>query len=337
MAVSNPVPHYVTAAVSTVGVLGGAYYAYQAYQEKKNKLPDEWKQVGYLKRLYVYPIKSCAPVLLNQGECTSLGMRVGWLRDRVLMIVDAKDNNFITARVYPELLKVQPTIKNAILTLEHPSMEKIEINLAEVMVTQKQMNATVWKAEVPVYDCGDEVNKWITKFLARPDMNFRLVYYAAQKCRPKVGAPKVFTKWRKSDTGIFPDELAFNLINEASVDDLNTRLNDVKVNETYFRPNFLLTGAQAYDEDNWKYLKIGENIFEVIKPCTRCILTTIDPETGVRNKNMDPLQTLRNYRLVEDPLVRKATGISPRMGVQLALRSGPGGQVSLNDPIYVAY
>lgn len=70
--------------------------------------------------------------------------------------------------------------------------------------------------------------------------------------------------------GALPDETSYNLVNEASIDDLNSRLaSDSQVTVRNFRPNFLLSGAQAYDEDKWKFLKIGENVFEIIKPCFR--------------------------------------------------------------------
>lgn len=73
----------VAATAATIGALGVAYHAYRAHQEAKNaKLPTEWQQVGTLKDLYVYPVKSCGPVLLNKAECTILGLKDGWLRDR---------------------------------------------------------------------------------------------------------------------------------------------------------------------------------------------------------------------------------------------------------------
>lgn len=79
------------------------------------------------------------------------------------------------------------------------------------------------------------------------------------------------TCWKKIKyfQGALVDEVAYNIVNEASVDELNTRLKDNKITEANFRPNFLLSGGSPYDEDKWKYVKIGENIFEVIKPCTR--------------------------------------------------------------------
>lgn len=332
---NSQVPIYVTASITTVGVLGGAYYAYRLYQEQHPKLPETWEEVGVLKTINVYPIKSCARVMLNTAEVSILGLRDGWLRDRVLMVVDEKDN-FITARAYPELLSVIPTIKNSVLTLTHANMETLHVNLADVACLQKPKTCHVWSVPVPVYDCGWEASEWFSRLIDRTTTKFHLVYYASQKSRPLRKATNNFYKFTNNDTGAMPDEVPFNLINEASVEDLNTRLADCHVTERNFRPNFVMSGGKPYAEDNWKYVKIGENIFEIIKPCTRCILTTIDPETGVRNANTEPLETLKSYRQIEDPEIRKSAGNSPRMGIQMALRSGPGGTVSLNDRIYAA-
>lgn len=75
--------NYVAAAVATAGVLGGTYYAYQAYKTyQKHKIPTEWRQIGTLQQLYAYPIKSCGPVTLDKAECSILGLRDGWLQDR---------------------------------------------------------------------------------------------------------------------------------------------------------------------------------------------------------------------------------------------------------------
>ncbi|XP_026314856.1 mitochondrial amidoxime reducing component 2 [Hyposmocoma kahamanoa] len=329
--------NYVAAAVATVGVLGGAYYAYQAYKaHQRHKIPKHWKQVGTLQHLFLYPVKSCGPAILNKAECSALGLRDGWLRDRVLVVVDSK-NSFITARAHPELLQINPTVKSAILTLKHADYEPLHVNLAEVAATQKPQTAVVWGATVPVYDCGWEASEWVSRIVDNSTTNYRLMYYATEKSRKIREKPVVkFYNLTKYDTGAFPDETSYNLINHASVDDLNMRMKDAEASLLQFRPNFVLTGAKPYDEDNWKFLKIGDNIFEIIKPCTRCILTTIDPETGVPDENGEPVKTLRTYRLDENPEIRKAAHNSPRMGLQIALRSDPGGLVSLNDPIYAA-
>ncbi|XP_073950573.1 mitochondrial amidoxime reducing component isoform X1 [Choristoneura fumiferana] len=331
---SNYAP-YATAAAVTAGVLGSAYCAYSIYKNK-TRIPIEWRQVGTLDKIYTYPIKSCAPVILNSATCETLGLKDGWLRDRFLMIVDEK-SNFITARAYPELLLVEPTIRSSILTLKHRDMEPVHVNLAEVIALQTPKTGYVWGVPVPVLDCGWEVSEWISRLLDRSSINFRLVYYASQNPRTLRDSTNKAYKFTKNDTGALPDETPFNMVNDASVDDLNTRLApDCRVTHRSFRPNFLLKGSQAYDEDKWRFIKIGDNVFEILKPCGRCILTTIDPETGVRNTKTEPLATLKTYRQIEDPVLRKSAGNAPRMGLQMTLRSPPGGIVSLNDPVYVA-
>ncbi|RVE46919.1 hypothetical protein evm_008480 [Chilo suppressalis] len=92
-----------------------------------------------------------------------MGLKNGWLRDRVLMVVDEK-NNFLTARACPEMVLVRPTVRNSILTLNHPdAAEPLHINLAEVIALQKPQTARVWGVEVPVFDCGSEASKWLTR------------------------------------------------------------------------------------------------------------------------------------------------------------------------------
>ncbi|XP_061384401.1 mitochondrial amidoxime reducing component 2-like [Danaus plexippus] len=327
---------YLSAAVATTGVLAGAYCAYHLYNEaQKRKLPTTWKEVGTLKDIYIYPIKSCGPVQKDRAECTLLGLKDGWLRDRTLMVVD-NNYNFVTARAYPELLLVRPTIRNSVLSLQHNDMEILNMDLSEIVSLQTAKTATVWGVQVPVYDCGWEPSEWFSRLLHKSAADFRLVLYASDKSRNLRSTTNKIYKFTKTDTGALPDEVPFNLINEASIDDLNSKLQGKKVCYKNFRPNFLITGARPYEEDDWKYVKIGENIFEVIKPCTRCIMTTIDPETGVRDSNAEPLETLKKYRQLENPDARRSAGDSPRMGLQMSLRSGNDGIVSIDDRVYVA-
>lgn len=92
--------------------------------------------------------------------------------------------------------------------------------------------------------------------------------------------------------GIFADESSFSMINLASVDDLNTRLEE-SVATGQFRMNIAVKNASPYDEDNWDWMKVGNIIFRNIKPCTRCIMTTIDLKTGEKNPKIEPLKTLK--------------------------------------------
>lgn len=118
-------------------------------------------------------------------------------------------------------------------------------------------------------------------------------------------------------------------MNQGSFDDLNTRL-DSKVTPLQYRPNFVVKGPAAWEEDNWKWIKIGEKaIFKVNQPCLRCIETNIDPKTGERGLEMQPLKTLKEFRMF--PEISKT---SPYFGIHLGVRQK--GQIKLGDDIFVA-
>jgi uncharacterized protein YcbX len=99
---------------------------------------------------------------------------------------------------------------------------------------------------------------------------------------------------RDTDAVIYEDYSPFMLIGESSLTDLNKRL-DKKVTMRSFRPNFVVRGGEAYGEDDWTRFSIGETSFEKIKHCTRCVLTTVDPDKGEKDPNMQPLKTLKEY------------------------------------------
>ena len=117
------------------------------------------------------------------------------------------------------------------------------------------------------------------------------------------------------------------LMNEASITDLNTRIKE-PVTPLQFRPNFVVNGPSSFEEDKWKWIKIGDEvIFRNVRPCTRCVFTNINPESGVSNKEGQPLKTLREYRKLPK------CGQSPVMGIHLGVRSK--GTVRLGDSVYV--
>jgi uncharacterized protein YcbX len=107
----------------------------------------------------------------------------------------------------------------------------------------------------------------------------------------------------KDDTVSFADGYPFLLIGESSLGDLNARLeNPVKMNR--FRPNFVVSGAEAFAEDDWKQIKIGTTEFHVVKPCGRCVMTTIDQASGEK-QGVEPLKTLASYRTPKRSINKK--------------------------------
>nr|KAF7427746.1 hypothetical protein H0235_007440 [Vespula pensylvanica] len=342
---------YVTAAA--VGAGTAVFFIWWWWSRKqKYQAPSKWRKVGELSDLATYPVKSLGPIRYTTMECTMLGLRVGWLRDRTLMVIDL-DGNFVTGRQLPKMVQVSPSITGSVLTLNAPGMMSVSIDLA--CIRGKSFRAAVWGQAVAACDCGEEAARWLSRFLLQEDTGLRLVYYPLERPSREIREKnRVFPLTETIDTGAYPDATSYSLINESSVTDLNSRLEE-PVTPSNFRANFVVKGAIALEEDIWDWVKIGDVIFRNIKPCTRCIFTTVDPETGKKNPKVEPLKTLKrnnynnsrlinninqsklselNYRQIMDPDIRPFTGDCPVMGIHLGLR-GPNGTVRLGDAVYV--
>lgn len=146
---------------------------------------------------------------------------------------------------------------------------------------------TVWSSKVKASVYDDEVNAWFSdaigakcRLVLMPEETKRKVspYYAVHKFK---------------DTVSFADGYPFLLIGEGSLADLNSRLeHPLPMNR--FRPNFVVAGSEPFAEDRWKKIRVGETVFHVVKPCARCVITTVDQSTGEKGK--EPLKTLTGYR-----------------------------------------
>lgn len=212
-------------------------------------------------------------------------------------------------------------------------MLSVSVDLAQLR--GKGFQAALWGQAVPARDCGEEAARWLSRFLLQEDIGLRLVYYTLDRAARDVRTKnKIFPLAESTDTGAYPDASSYSLVTEASITDLNNRL-DEPVTSQQFRMNFVIKGATtAYEEDKWDWVKIGDVVMRNIKPCTRCILTTVNPETGKKDAKVEPLKTLKTYRQINDPEIRPHVGDSPVMGIHLGLR-GPNGTVRLGDSVYV--
>ncbi|XP_065091328.1 mitochondrial amidoxime reducing component 2-like [Ochlerotatus camptorhynchus] len=304
----------VAAGVGTVAV--GAAGAYYIKKRINNTPPKQWRRVGEINEIYVYPIKSCAPIRMSRVSCVDLGPKRNLLRDRIFMVVNA-DGKLVMARQKPKMVLIQPQFDDGYqkMTLSAPGMDGITILVGELF-KQESVKAVVWGETVPTVDCGDEVAKWLSTYLLDKADGYRLRFYPLDK-----------TSRKKSDedTGSLHDETSYMLFNTATVEDLNTRL-DQKVTALQFRPNFVVKGPSAYAEDDWRWVKIGSTVFKYVNPCLRCVFTNIDPEKGTSSADGQPLKTLKSYRRIPE------LGESPAFGIYLGVRLP--GEVSLGDPVY---
>lgn len=219
--------------------------------------------------LLCYPIKSCGWIRINEFDTSKIGIENGSIRDRVFMVVRTSNGEFITARGYPTLVQIMPVIKDNVMTLSAPGMRNIQIDI-ERLYSVPSTKASVWNQEVDVMDAGEEAAQWFSRFILKEDFGLRLVFYPhtfpTRDVRPK---NQIFDTTIPDDTGALHDATSFMLINEGSIGDLNTKIKK-PVTPLQFRPNIVIKGPSAFEEDNWKWVKIGnETIFRNVKPCTR--------------------------------------------------------------------
>jgi uncharacterized protein YcbX len=312
--------------LAAITVAGSIVYFIKKRQSETP--PNKWRKVGEISSpMWIFPVKSCGPIIVNEFECGLLGPENEYLRDRSFMLI--KKDEFVSARTYPKMVLVTPRIVKSVLYLNAPGMDEISVDIQKVTDENKKANVRLWKDRADVIDCGNEAAAWFSKYLLDVNEAFRLVYYPSTEPKPVI-EPKGyrFKTAERKDTGMLHDETSYMLMNLSSFDDLNTKL-EKPVGPLQFRPNFVVKGATAWEEDSWKWLKIGEVIFQNVQPCVRCMFTTIDPQTGERDKNEQPLKTLKKFRAFEK------ISSSPSFGIHLGMRVP--GIVKAGDSVYVGY
>lgn len=237
-----------------------------------------------LSEIWVYPVKSLGGISLQESQVTDRGLEL----DRRWLLVDDK-GRFLSQREYPELALLRPEIIGDYLRIRHKvHLDFIDIALRPVFSkTTAQLKVTVWEDEINAFEIGGNAGEWFTKILG---FSVRLVYMPDESQR------KLDPDYAISGSEItsFSDAYPFLIIGQSSLDDLNDRLKN-KVPMNRFRPNFVFAHGDAFEEDNWREFKIGDVSFVSVKPCERCVMTTVDQEKGVVS-GKDPLKTLAQFR-----------------------------------------
>jgi len=229
--------------------------------------------------LYIYPIKSCRGTALERALLTNAGLQ----HDREWMIVSPA-GRFLTQRDTPRLALVVPRIGKDQLTLEAPGQPPLNVPLD---AGGERRTVTVWRDHCAALDAGPAAAHWFSEFLGRPA---HLVRFAPEGRRPTDAA------WSQGLDGEsrFADGFPLLVLSRASLDDLNARL-PAPLPLDRFRPNLLLDGTEPYAEDRLASLTCGRVELRLVKPCTRCAITTTDQATATIAGD-EPLRTLRTYR-----------------------------------------
>jgi uncharacterized protein len=256
---------------------------------------SEFEVQATIQSLWVYPVKSCAGVQLNEAILTETGLEF----DRAWMVVDAQ-GEFVTQRELPRMCLIQPTLKHYEMVLRAPGMLALHIALDKV---EQPCRARVWGQDCAAYDMGDVAAQWFTDFLAQDlptgtaPRKLRLVRFDPEHQRLSN------KKWTQNVDALnqFSDGYPMLVTSTASIEDLNARLTALghsAVTMQRFRPNIVLAGIQAHDEDRVGALHIataeGAVELALVKPCPRCPIPNIDPLTGVPSPEVG--DTLQGYR-----------------------------------------
>nr|Q58EJ9.1 RecName: Full=Mitochondrial amidoxime-reducing component 1; Short=mARC1 [Danio rerio]AAH91870.1 Zgc:110783 [Danio rerio] len=301
------------AAGTTVAVLGlGLVFKYMRREEKLTR-------VGVVTKLLVHPLKSGKAVSVEAAECLRMGLKYGELRDRHWLVI-TEDGHMVTGRQQPRLVLVSLTCEGGHVSLNGPQMEELKFplnNSSDLVV-----DCRVFSVDVQGRDCGDKVSEWLTRFL-EADKPVRLVHYEPdlKPQRPHEKEPL----FPKDDEVAYPDAAPVMLMTEASVGDLNSRL-DKDLSVFQFRPSIVVSDCEAFTEDTWDHIRIGEVELKRVIGCGRCLFTTVDPETGVFSRK-EPLETLKTYRMT-DPKQKT----SPILGQYYTVRKT--GVLHVGEPVY---
>ena len=250
-----------------------------------------------LSKIIIYPIKSLGGILLESSEVTERGLKY----DRRYMLVD-DNNKFITIRQHPEFLFYKLEIGENGFEIGHKDKtDRLTIPL--LIESGDLIKVKVWSDEVDALLASDNINSWFTDQLG---FSCRLVYIPDDSER-LVEPERVSGNKNVS----FADEYPMLIVGQNSIEDLNAKIEE-EITYDRFRPNMVFEGGEAYDEFLWNRISIGSAELQCIKPCTRCIVITMNPQTAEVGK--EPLKTLFKQR-IDDKMVFGENTVTIKDGV----------------------
>ncbi|MDO5691546.1 MAG: MOSC N-terminal beta barrel domain-containing protein [Pseudomonadota bacterium] len=276
-----------------------------------------------LSGLFVHPVKSCAGVALREARLMDTGLDL----DRAWMVVD-EAGRFVTQRELPRMALVRPQIKTLEVVLRAPGMLALHLGINEV---EKPARVQVWNDEVDAWDMGDVAAQWFSDFLGRPGLRLarfdpEVTRLASRQWTGEIDAPIEFA-----------DGFPLLLTSQGSLDELNARLGaagHAAVGMERFRPNLVIDGVSAQDEDRLAELRIttaqGDTVvLRPVKPCPRCPIPNVDPATG--ESSPEVLGQLSSYRA--NPVLDGAI----TFGMNCVIVQGAGATLRVGDAVAASW
>ncbi len=262
----------------------------------------------HLSEINIYPVKSLKGISLKEARIEGRGLQY----DRRWMITDG-GGKFFTQRELPKMATIETSITADGLVLKAASHG--EINAGFAPGERSEQTVEIWNDKPQALKYQNGVNKWLTEVL---ETDCQLVFM------PDDFRREVDPNFAVADDVVsFADAYPFLVIGEGSLEDLNSKLEE-RLPMNRFRPNLVAAGAEPFEEHSWRKFSVGENIFYGVKPCKRCVITTVDQQLG-EFTGKEPLKTLATYRGVPGGVI---------FGENL-LSENPGGTIRVGDEIKV--
>ncbi len=234
-----------------------------------------------LVEIRIYPVKGLRGLAIRDAVVEPWGLA----GDRRFMVVD-RDGRYMTQRQWPRMAVIATRFVADGIELAAPGADSVVVSMPEA--GGPRVDVTVWRDRVAARDAGAEAAAWLSAALATP---CRLVHMPD----PDRARPVDPTFAAAGDRVSFADGFPVLVTNAASLADLNARL-ERPVDMDRFRTNLVVDGAEPWDEDDWRQLRVGTTLFAAPKDCARCAVTTVDQATGVRSDRDEPLRTLASFR-----------------------------------------
>jgi uncharacterized protein len=230
--------------------------------------------------IFIYPIKSLGGIRVSEAVVEEKGFQ----HDRRWMLVDQK-GMFISQRDFPQLALLAVRVEVNELVVFHKKDQEKAVKIPVDLASGPELMVTVWDDQVLAKTVDPSLDQFFSDFLG---FRVRLVVM------PENSRRKVDPRYALNGESVsFADGMPYLIIGQESLNDLNSRLED-PVTMDRFRPNLVFTGGVPYIEDSLREIKIGELDFQIVKPCARCVMTTVDQASGIKGK--EPLKTLASYR-----------------------------------------
>ncbi|MCE7071647.1 MOSC domain-containing protein [Dyadobacter sp. CY327] len=252
-----------------------------------------------LSEIWIYPVKSLGGIRLTEANVEERGLQY----DRRWLIID-ENNVFITQRVFGQMALIDVALESSGLKIFLRNNPENNVILPYEPGSGEKVSVTIWDDIVNAVTVSDEADAWLS---AQLDKRVRLVMM------PESTERKADPKYASNGENVsFADGFPFLVISQASLDELNSRLEE-PISMVRFRPNFVIAETMPFEEDQWKRIRVGELDFEIVKPCGRCVLTTVDPATG--EKGAEPLKTLASYRRVNNKVLFGQNMVASNFGL----------------------